>query len=271
MNSKQLLEKIKSGGRIYGTAIVSSATMWPGAVKEAGLDFVFLDTEHVALNRESLANMCQVYAALGLPPVVRIPSPDPYIATTVLDGGAAAILAPYVESVEQVKQLVGATKYRPLKGKKLQQILDNPGGIDKNLKDYIDHRCRNNLLFVNIESEPAVENLSELISVPGVDGVIIGPHDLSCSLSLPEAYTHPAFEKVVTEIINACRERNLGIGIHLSEEPEQQIKWANKGVNIIMHSSDISLFGKLLRHDLAEIRASLNDVKVYNRDDSVII
>ncbi len=259
MNRMQLKEKLNNGDRIYGTAIVSFSTMWPSVIKNSGLDFVFIDTEHVALDRGSVASMCGVYSALGFPPIVRIPSPDPYQVTTILDGGAVGILAPYVESVEQIKDLVGATKYRPIKGEKLKRILENPNTIDPKLKKYIDDRCKNNLLFINIESQPAVDNLAELLSVPGIDGVIIGPHDLSCSMGLPEEYSNPIFEEAVTKIIKECNVRNLGIGIHLSEEPEQQIKWANAGVNIILHSSDISLFGKMLKNDISKIKNELDD------------
>jgi len=169
-----LKEKLKTGKRIYGTAILSSSTKWTRVVSQANLDFVFLDTEHIPLGRETLSNMCTIYSAMGIPPIVRIPSPDPYTACTALDGGASAILAPYVETVDQVKGLVGAVKYRPLKGKKLQQILDGNETMDEKLKNYVDERCKENLLFINIESRPAIDNLPELLSVPGLDGVIIG-------------------------------------------------------------------------------------------------
>lgn len=270
MNSIELKKKFQSGKKVYGTAIVSNSTMWPSVIKNAGLDFVFIDTEHVALGRETVSNMCNIYSAMGFPPIVRIPSPDPYQACTVLDGGASAILAPYVESVDQVKDLVGAVKYRPLKGQKLKHVLNDPNIIDSKLQKYVDDRCKNNLLFINIESMPAVENLSELISIKGIDGVIIGPHDLSCSMGLPEEYSHPDFVKIVEDIIHQCNKRNLGIGIHLSEEAEQQIKWAEKGVNIILHSSDISLFGKMLKQDLQKIKTALDD-RQSDKDSKTII
>ena len=254
-----LKKKIKSGRRIYGCAITSSSAFWAKSVKAANLDFVFIDTEHIPLGRETVATMCTLYSALGIPPLVRIPSPDPYQASTALDGGATAILAPYVESTEQVKGLVGAVKYRPLKGKKLQQLLDGNETMVEKLENYIANRCKNNLLFINIESQPALDNLPELLSVPGLDGVIIGPHDLSCSIGLPEEYTNPVFEALVSDLINECRQRDLGVGIHLSEEPEKQVFWARKGVNIIMHSSDIALFGKVLRQEISGIKTALGD------------
>lgn len=259
MNAIKLKNKLSSGKRIYGTAVVSPSVKWLDVIKQANLDFVFLDSEHIPMGRETLANLCALYSANGIPPIVRIPSPNPYIACTTLDGGASAILAPYVETVDQVKALVGAVKYRPLKGEKLQQILDGEIEVDEKLKNYIDERCINNLLFINVESQPAVDNLEELLSIKGVDGVIIGPHDLSCSMGLPEEYNNPIFEETVKKIISECNERNLGIGIHLSEEPAQQIKWAKAGANIILHSSDISLFGKILNQEMSIIKKELED------------
>ncbi len=254
-----LKQKLDSGSRIYGTAVTSTSPLWVEAIRRANLDFVFLDTEHIPLGRETVAHMCTLYSAVGIPPVVRIPSPDPNAACTALDGGASAVLAPYIESPEEVKALVGAVKYRPLKGKRLQRILDGKEIMEERLKNYIDERCRENILFINVESIPAVVNLEELLSVPGLDGVIIGPHDLTCSMGLPEAYTHPDFENTVRSIIRECRRRKLGIGIHLPEEPGQQVKWAEEGANIILHSSDISLFGKILHHEISAIRSALGD------------
>ena len=259
MNTIQLKEKFTKGKRIYGTAVVSPSVKWVEVIKQANLDFVFLDSEHIPMGRETLSNLCTLYATNGIPPIVRIPSPDPYIACTTLDGGASAILAPYVETVEQVKALVGAVKYRPLKGEKLKKILDGEEELTDKLKNYVKDRSKNNLLFINIESQPAIDNLKELLSVNGVDGVIIGPHDLSCSLELPEEYNNPVLEETVKTIIRECNQRNLGIGIHLSEEPELQIKWSKLGVNIILHSSDISLFGKILNKEITTIKEGLED------------
>ena len=266
-----LKKKLKTGKRIYGCALISSSPMWAKAVRSANLDFVFIDTEHIPLGRETVANMCTLYSAMGIPPLVRIPSPDPYQASIALDGGAAAILAPYIETAEQVKDLVGAVKYRPLKGEKLKRILDGKETLEEKLKNYIDKRCKNNLLFINIESQPAFDNLPEILSVPGLDGVLIGPHDLSCSIGWPEEYTNPDFEAVVSSIINECRQRDLAIGIHLSEEPGQQVKWARKGVNIILHSSDMALFKKTLNNEISAIKTELGDDSEASGSDSITI
>jgi hypothetical protein len=131
MNSlpaKFFAERLRCADRLYGTLIVSPSPHWVPVVASLGLDFVFIDTEHIPLDREKLAWMCQAYHAVGLPPIVRITSPDPYEACVALDGGAVGIVAPYVETPEQVRELVGAVKKRPLKGRTLARHLA-PSGL----------------------------------------------------------------------------------------------------------------------------------------------
>ncbi|MGC9352304.1 MAG: HpcH/HpaI aldolase family protein [Mariniphaga sp.] len=253
---KNLLSELNNGGKIFGTCITSAAPLWANAVNGAGLDFVFIDTEHIPLERNEVAKMCRLYSALNISPIVRIPTANPVNAGQILDAGAKGIVAPYIETVQQVKELVGAVKYRPLKGRKLQKSLENTTTLEPELKAYIENYNHGNLCILNIESLPAVENLEELIGVEGVDAVFIGPHDLSVNLGLPEKYDHPEFEKHVKYIIQTCREKNVAVGIHFSESPIRQIKWMEEGVNIVLHSSDIALFAQKLKQDFNQIRAN---------------
>lgn len=259
MDGSEFLNRLKKGKRLYGTAILSPSPIWPLAVKKTGVDFVFIDTEHIPIDRTTLSWMCQVYKGCGLPPLVRIPSPDPQQACKVLDGGASGILAPYIESPEQVRQLVGAVKFRPLKGRRLKEALQNQGSLEPELKDYLGDWNKGNFLIINIESVPALKNLEQILTEPGLDGVIIGPHDLSISLGVPEQYDNLRFEQAVRKIISKAREKDLGVGIHLSEGAEMQIKWAKEGANIIVHSSDIALFQQRLKDDITEIRLALGE------------
>ena len=249
-----LQQKLLNGQLIYGTCITSTAPLWPSVVGKSGVDFVFIDTEHIPLGRAELARLCQSFRAFGVAPIVRIPAPDPYQACQVIDGGAIGVVAPYLESVEQVQALVGATKYRPLKGERLQRILQGKEDLNPEVKAYIEKYNEGNLCIANIESVPAAERLDELLSVPGLDAVFIGPHDLSVSLELPEQYDHPDFEKVVKDIVHKTRKQGLSAGIHFSEGPERQIRWMQEGINIIVHSFDQALFIQRLTHDLRVIK-----------------
>jgi 4-hydroxy-2-oxoheptanedioate aldolase len=256
---RTLLKKIKAGSVVYGTCIASTSPTWPAIALRAGLDFVFLDTEHIPLERMEIARMCQTFRAMGIAPIVRIPSPDPYRACQMMDAGAEGVVAPYLENVGQIKELVGALKYRPLKGELLDRALDAPDQLDPALHQYLDKWNEGNVCIANIESVPALNRLDELLSVPGLDAVFIGPHDLSISLGLPEQYDHPVFEEAVKKIIRITRAHGLAVGIHFSESPERQIRWMKEGVNLIIHSSDLAMFSQRLQHDMNAIKQAAGE------------
>ncbi|MBL6704989.1 MAG: aldolase [Planctomycetaceae bacterium] len=265
MTPSELRACLHTGRKVFGTLIVSPSPRWPEVVAKCGLDFVFIDTEHIALDRAQLSWMCQTYNALGIPPIVRIPSPDPHTATMVLDGGAAGIISPYVESVQQVEALRGAVKLRPIRGQ-MQQAMLAGETVGPELEHYIRERASKRLLIVNIESTPAIEALDGILQVPDLDGVLIGPHDLSCSLGIPEQYDHPDFLNACETIFNKARKASVGAGIHFWGEVQQQNRLLKLGANMLIHSADISLFQKHLQIELAAIKTAAG----LTREDTAI-
>ncbi len=263
MTGNELIQALRAGQRVYGTAIYSPSPIWPRVVKNLDLDMVFIDTEHTPQERSMISWLCNVYAALDLAPVVRIPAPDPYQAQMVLDGGAHGVIAPYIETPEQVKALGGAVKLAPLKGERLQAALDGKSALEPALAEYLARRNANKALFINIESRPALERLDDILSSPYVDCVLVGPHDLSCSLGLPEQYDHPEFDAAIRTIIRKARAHGIGIGIH-HNFTHHEIEWVKAGANLVMHSSDISAFNRALTAEFKEIRADSNKGKTKN-------
>lgn len=254
----EIKRKLMQGKTVYGTCITTNAPRWHNIVADAGLDFVFLDTEHIAIDRAELSRMCWAYQAKGLTPIVRIRRPDPYRASQAIDDGAIGVIAPYLENPAQIKELVGATKYRPLKGERLDDVLRGES-LSAEVKVYLDRYNQGNLCIANIESIPAVERLGELLSINGLDAVFIGPHDLSINMGIPEQYDHPDFVATVRTIIQKARKYGLGVGIHFSLEPQRQVDWVKEGANIVVHSSDMALFSQKLRADIQQIKAAAGD------------
>jgi 4-hydroxy-2-oxoheptanedioate aldolase len=177
----------------------------------------------------------------------------------VSDCGLDFVIAPYLETVAQLKELVGATKYRPLKGERLARCLDGTEAIGENLQSYWNKYNDGILCIASIESVPALENLDNLLRIDGIDAVFIGPHDLSLNMGIPEQYDHPDFIEAVKTIIKKARQYTLGVGIHFALEPERQIQWIKEGVNVVVHSSDMALFSQRLTEDLQIIRAASGD------------
>ncbi|QDU92962.1 HpcH/HpaI aldolase family protein [Lignipirellula cremea] len=254
----EIREALHAGRKVFSTAAIAPSTYWPQFIKETGIDFVFIDTEHVPLSRETVAWMCRTYDALGVPPVVRIPCNDLYEASKVLDGGARGVIGPYLETVEQARAIVGAARWRPLKGRRLEEALDDASVLEPELRAYLEKRNADTLCIANIESVAAIENLAEIARTPGLDAVLIGPHDLSCSLGIPEQYDHARFDEAVQTIFRVAREAGIGAGIHYWESVEREIEWAQAGGNLIMHSSDITMMKQTLANDMARLRKALS-------------
>ncbi|MBK7713684.1 MAG: aldolase [Bacteroidales bacterium] len=219
MTGNKFRETLLSGKTVYGTLVTSTSPRMFDTILNLGPDFVFLCNEHILYNPETLGWMCRAYRAAGINPVVRILQPDPFLATQALDSGAGTVLAPYAEDIEQVLELVGAVKFRPLKGKKLRNILlgkEKPGA---ELEACLKNNNRNNTLLLNIESPEGVANMEEFFSIkaidgPGIDGIIIGPHDLSVSYELPEKYESREFIDLSCDIIRNARKSGVAAGGH---------------------------------------------------------
>jgi len=273
MTGKELADALHSGRHVFGTAIISDSPRWVESVAAVGLDLVFIDTEHIAIDRKTLSWMCHAYRANGIVPIVRIPRPDHFLATMALDGGACGIIAPYVESAEQVRTIVGAVKYRPLRGRKLERILNGEETMSPELAEYVKDRNKDRLVIINVESVPSVENLDALLAVAGVDAVLVGPHDLSCSVERPEKYSDPLFEQAIETIIKKSRAHGVGVGVHAGHDgaAAQQISWIKKGVNLVIHSADITLFTRMLKKELALIKEATGQKAEYgeSREDVV--
>lgn len=261
MTGLEIRTRLKDGRPVYGTAMLSQSILWPQFLASTGMDFVFIDSEHTPLGRETLSSACHTYRSKNLVPIVRIPSPDPYLASMSLDGGAAGIIAPYIESVDQVRQLVGAVKYKPLKGEKLQRFLNGKQELEPELLEYLNKTNSNNILIVNIESTPALDALDEILVVDGLDGILVGPHDLSCSLGIPEQYHHPLFSETIESIVRRARSHRVGVGIHVWDDVgfDREIAWAKLGANLIVHSNDHSLLASTLRTGISKIKTALGE------------
>ncbi len=259
MTAAEIQHALREGRRTYGTAVLTASPFWPPFLKQTGIAFVFIDTEHIPIDRNALSWMCRTYDALGMAPIVRIPNHDPHQACQVLDGGARGIIAPYIEHPDQLKPLIGATKLRPIKGRRLDELLAGTQTAEPALAAYLKERNGATLLIANIESQPALENLAAILKLPELDAVLIGPHDLSCSLGIPEDYAHPRFTQAVETILRSARAAGKAAGLHFVHGVERHIELARFGANFIIHSDCVHLITEKLTADLNSMKQALGD------------
>jgi 4-hydroxy-2-oxoheptanedioate aldolase len=269
MQGQQIREKLLKGERIYGTHIVSLGNpVTARMITELELDFIFICTEHMPVDRTEASMMCQYYSERGISPLVRMPTPCGRLAGQYIDGGAQGIIAPYVETVEQVKELIGAVRYRPIKGEFLREILSHTRKPKEKLQRFLERFNQHLYLIIMIESVPAAENLEALVSLEGVDGVLIGPHDLSCSMEIPEDYTNPHYEKMVVDIIKRCRKLGKGVGIQTDMNAPHAQPFFDAGMNFLLHNADILALRQSFGSQLSMIRERYGDVYLKDIDDT---
>jgi len=262
MRGELIRERLHNGERVYGTHVCSLTNPKTAQIQATlEYDFVFVCNEHMPIDRTETAMICQFYAAHGISPVVRIPSVDPGAAAMALDGGAQGIVVPYLETVQEAKAMVGAVKYRPIKGQMLRDILSGSRKPKQATIEFLNRFNRDHYLIIGVESVAAYENLDALLAVDGVDGVFMGPHDLTVSLEVPEQYDHPAFRRLVVDIVRRCRAANKGVGIHYSQRTpiERWHELLDEGMNWILYGADIVAVTTGISRDLEAFRTRMGD------------
>jgi len=257
MNGAALKQKMKQDGYTYGTHIVGPES--PVVAKwyaDSGMDFVFICQEHIPLTREQTSNMCQLYASYGISPMVRIAHPDSRLATIAVEGGAEGIVVPYVEELSQVEDIINALKYRPIKGKYLDDIVSGNATPPKKLTDYTAELNKDLYMIAGIESMPAIENLDAFLDCEDVYAIFLGPHDISCSMGLPCEYEHPDFIDLVCDVIRRCRAKNKPVGAHCDYGLERNKPFLEAGANFILDNADVTKAIPCLKADFEMIRAT---------------
>ena len=271
MRGQQLREKLHAGERVYGIALEGyGQPRFPKYFADVGLDFVWLDSEHAPNNRETIAWALQLYAAHGVAPLLRIPEISASQAAMGVDAGAHGIIVPYVETVEQVKALVGAVKYRPLKGAALASAVDHGAFPNEETRRYLDAYNPDANLIIMVESPAGVENLPALLSVGGVDAVMIGPHDLSISHGIPEQYDHPVFVEALERVITVCQARHVGVGMHfISGSVDWALDWVRRGFNFVSYRGDTLFVARGIKHELHYLREQMDGVPIEGSADEI--
>lgn len=258
MHCHELREALTNGKRVYGITVEGfGQPKWPHFFAQCGLDFVFMDTEHTPINHETAAWAAQTYAAHGVVPLLRIPEISASRAARGLDWGAHGIIVPYVETVEEVQAVVGALRYRPLKGAALRAAVKTGAFPSPETAAYLPEYNRNAALVIMIESPAGVANLPDLLAVGGVDAVLVGPHDLSIALGIPEQYEHPLFEEASRQIIQVCHQYKTGVGLVSPGPVERTLLWAEWGCNMIVHRSDTLFVASGIKQELQHVKQSL--------------
>lgn len=238
MNGAELKQVLREGGRVFGTMLsVGRSPRWIPGLTGVGLDYVVIDTEHSPRSRGELADYLTMINTTGVVPIVRIPIPDSHYVTMAIDAGAQGVLAPYCESVDQAREVVAAAKWRPLKGAAADKVMMTGEHVSSATRDYLEERNKNSIAIIGIESVAGIAVLDKILEISGIDGIFVGPNDLSISLGIPDDYERPEYQDAVKHIIKTSEAKGVPVLVH-HQEPKYAAHWMTEGARFVLHGTD---------------------------------
>jgi 2-keto-3-deoxy-L-rhamnonate aldolase RhmA len=217
------------------------------AMASMGFDWIVVDLEHSSITTQEAETIFIAAERCNAKPFVRLPSADPYLARRLLDAGAVGILVPVVESKEAFDNFAQHCFFSPKGRRGLGLVRSN--GWGENLKGYFDEIKPT--LIAQIETKTGAQNIQNILSSEFLDGIMIGPYDLSASLGTPGNFNGGIFKDICSSVTQSARNHKKMVGYHQVEPNLVELqKRIEEGYDFIAYGTDIVA----LRHSLKGIK-----------------
>ena len=254
MKPSDLKAALKAKRPVFGFMVSATSSMrWGRVFAGSTLDFVVIDSEHGSRDRQLIADTVAQMQSLDITAIVRTPNTDEVYVAMALDAGADGVLVPYCETVDEVRHCTVKLRTHPLKGEYYERVVETGEYPSDKSKRYLAERHKEHIFIMGIESEPAANRVGELIDCADIDGVFIGPNDMSTSLGIPDESGNPIYLDTLSKIIAEADKRGIPTMIH-QQTIETSAKAIELGARFIMHSSDSGILLRGTQEEFAELR-----------------
>ena len=204
-------DKLKAGEVAVGTsAFIDSETRF---LAGAGFDFLLFDTQHSPVEIKQLQAPITAMRGQQAIPIVRVGENLAEQICYALDLGAKGIVVPMVNSAAEAEAMVKSCKY-PFDGIRSSAGMRGEWGRFENYRDYMDAVNEQVLIIPMVETVEALDNLEAIVTVPGVNALLIGPSDLSINLDVPLDYKNPKYHAALDKIASTCRANDVAPGMY---------------------------------------------------------
>lgn len=235
---RALQEKRPQIGLWLGLCSSYSAELLAGA----GFDWLLIDGEHAPNNVQTVLGQLQAVAPYPSQPVVRPPWNDAVIIKQLLDVGAQTLLIPMIQNAEQARDAVRATRYPPHGVRGVGSALARASRWNR-VPDYLQQADEQMCVLVQIETREAVKNLEAILQVEGVDGVFIGPADLSADMGFAGNPQHPEVQRTIDDAIARIRAAGKAPGILMANKALAQ-RYLEAGALFVAVGVDTTLLAR---------------------------
>lgn len=239
---KWIRERALKKELLAGTFLNLGSSLTAEIAGNAGLDWVLIDLEHGAGNRNELLFQLQAIESTPAVPIVRIAWNDPVIFKQVLDLGASGIMVPFVQTPDEARKAVAAMRYPP-DGIRGVAVMNRACRFGPGFDDYFKAAGSNLLTILQIESPTALENVDEIAAIEGADVLFVGPMDLSVGLGIPQQWEHPLMRSALAKVVSACQKAGKVAGMIVMSESQIETALAD-GFSMLSLSSDSAMVVK---------------------------
>lgn len=246
-------EALRKGEVQIGLWLSSTTSYMAEIAATSGYDWLLIDGEHAPNTVQDLYHQLQAIAPYASQPVIRPVEGTKALIKQVMDIGAQTLLIPMVDSAEQARQIVAATRYPPLGERGVGASVARAARWGR-IENYMAQANESLCLLVQVESKTALDNLDEILDVDGIDGVFIGPADLSASLGYPDNAGHPEVQRIIEASIKRIRGAGKAAGF-LAVDPAMAQKCLEWGANFVAVGVDTMLYTEALDSRLAMFKS----------------
>jgi 4-hydroxy-2-oxoheptanedioate aldolase len=178
-----LAAALRAGRTVYTAWVLMPEPLVAETVARAGFDAVTIDMQHGLHGPETVMRLCGAVAHAGKAPIVRVPVGDWAMTSRALDKGAEAVIAPMIESIADARAFAAAAKYPPMGNRSWGPFRAMTLAGNSDLHGFVQEANHNTLALAMVESQAAIDIVDDILAVEGIDGIFVGPLDLSLSLS----------------------------------------------------------------------------------------
>lgn len=246
--NKALIERFRtkiSNGCVFGPFMKTGDPAFVEAAGYAGVDFAILDMEHGPVSHQTMQNNIRAAQLSGMLPVIRVSKLDESEIGKALDIGAAAVQIPQITNAEEARKAVALARFAP-EGERGVCRFVRAARYSMTERDIYFQEANDTLVIIQLEGGEAIRNIDEILAVPGVDIVFVGPYDLSASMGLIGQTSHPDVVAQMERIVRKAQERNIVLGV-FADTPETMRQWLDAGVRYVSYSVDVGIFAASCR------------------------